>query len=77
MHGSVPSDVNSKDTSVKLAGVLSVEYAEKVETREGEKRTRAKAEVEEVVKELAELNEVRMLKMRDVAGGKTYIIHGK
>ena len=65
LHDSVPLDVSSEDTSVKLAGVLSVEYAEKVGKREEARRTRAK---EKVVKELAERDEVRILKMRDMAG---------
>ena len=65
LHGSAPLDVNSKDTIIKLAGVLLVEYAEKVGKREEARRTRAK---EKVVKELAERDEVRILKMRDMAG---------
>ena len=77
LHGSAPLDVNSKDTIIKLAGVLLVEYAEKVGKREEERRTRAKEKVEKVVKKSAERNDVRMLKMRDVAGQKTYSIYEK
>ena len=74
LHGSVPLEVSSKDINVRLVGVLSVKYAEKVGKREEERRRFAKEKVkkvEKVLKELAERNEVSMLEMTDMAGEKT------
>ena len=60
LHGSISLDFSDEDASLRMVGVLSAEHENKEGKRE-EERTRAN---ENVVKELAERNEVRMLKIR-------------